>query len=237
METAVGHLGSRNIAAIVYADLGFLVTLLGSNDDDTVSSTGTVDCSCSGVLQNLHGLNVVRVDGVDVDSLYTVHDDQWVGTVNGAHTTYTDSGLSCRTTGVVDGNTCCLTLKCLSEGCYRNLGQSIAGYNGNRTGDILLCLGGVSYYDNILKYLGVFNEDNLHFASCDFHFLSDVAHVGNNKCGVVVHVLKGEITIKVGDGSVGSTLYQNGSSDNRFTILVNYLTLYGCHDSGERHTA
>ena len=65
--------GVRPTESAVVAELNLTsLTLLGSHQDHTVSSTGTVDGSRSSVLQNIDSLDISGVDVIKASTCYTV---------------------------------------------------------------------------------------------------------------------------------------------------------------------
>ena len=93
------HVGSvrrlLDLVVHVVLHLGLAVTLrtLRGNQDNTVSTAGTVDGCRSSILQHVNALNVVGRNIVDVAYLHTIHDIQRVVRL-GDRTTTTDTNLS-----------------------------------------------------------------------------------------------------------------------------------------------
>ena len=59
----------------VNSHLATLLTFLGGDDDDTIRSTGTIDRSRSGILQNLHTLNIICIEGIQCHiGRHTIYD-------------------------------------------------------------------------------------------------------------------------------------------------------------------
>src|SRR3712207_1879866 len=71
-------IGVRNLYFVI------MIALLGSDQDNTPSRTGTINRSRSGVLQHGDGLNIVRIDKVKVGYFYVVDQNKWRSSARGA---------------------------------------------------------------------------------------------------------------------------------------------------------
>ena len=107
---------------IVQGHLTFL-TLLGSNEHNTVGTTGTIDSGSRSILQYLDALDILRVDILDTTVLdnHTVYyiERSTAGT-DGTLTTDGDTTHCTRTLGVGDIHTGSLTLHTLQGILYRH---------------------------------------------------------------------------------------------------------------------
>ena len=54
-----------HVPVVIYFDSS-CGTFLGGNHDNPVGSPGPIDRSCTGILQYGHGLNILRIDRVDI---------------------------------------------------------------------------------------------------------------------------------------------------------------------------
>ena len=68
-----------DVTIISYSRALLLITFISSDDDDTVGTTRTVDSGSRGIFQDVHVLDVVRIDVADATcERNTVEYDQWV---------------------------------------------------------------------------------------------------------------------------------------------------------------
>ena len=83
-----GHCADRERAVVADAcALLVLQTTLCGNEDNAVGATSTVDSGCRSILQNLHRLDVVRVDHAEAFHHYAVNHIERIGRrVDGSHT-------------------------------------------------------------------------------------------------------------------------------------------------------
>ena len=65
----------RYLTVILYRCAAALCAL-GGDDDHTVCTACTVDCSCGTILEHVDGLDLLEVDGPHVSSGYAIDDDE-----------------------------------------------------------------------------------------------------------------------------------------------------------------
>src|SRR5574344_2161577 len=106
----IGYVSHADVGAEV--NLCFtLLTVLGSHDNHTVSGYRTVDSGCCTVFQYLHGLNILRVNGIDV-TRETIDNVKGFVVTESFHTTDFHANTSTSiTTGLLDIHTGNLTLQ------------------------------------------------------------------------------------------------------------------------------
>ena len=64
--TVVGHLSHTEVTVVRNLHAVILLTLLSGDDDNTIRTLRTVDRGGSGILQDLHRLDIVGVHSVDI---------------------------------------------------------------------------------------------------------------------------------------------------------------------------
>ena len=112
-------------SCVVESNLSFL-TLLCCNENNTVSTTCTVDSSCRSILQNLDALNILRVEVLDtavLDNHSVDYIKRRTGSTNRALTTDSDATHSTRTLRVGDVHTSRLSLHTFKGILYRHCGE------------------------------------------------------------------------------------------------------------------
>ena len=138
---------------------GTLVTVLGGNHHHTVSTARTVDGGGRGVLQNLNGGNVLRIQEVGIGTyLYTVYYVQRLSiAVDSTHTA--DAYLcQCIRTAVLLGNDDTrggtLQTVCQVDGDFLHHGCGI--HRVDRTGNVAALGSTVTNDHHVVQRVGVF---------------------------------------------------------------------------------
>ena len=240
-----GLIGEGACVADVHVALG---TLLGGHEDDTVGAAGTVDGGCGGVLQDLDGLDVVRVEVVDRTAHHgdAVHDIQRRGgggegalaaDVHGTDLTRTLVG--------ADIHTGCAALEGFEDVVGRALGQFLGTDGDHGTGHVALLHGTVTDGHGLFEEEVVVIEGDGHVGS-GADLLGHVADAGDLE-GRAGSDAKLEVAVDVGDDTVGGAGDIDRSSDNRFSLGIQNFTLAGAlregggtgekqsHDGRKRH--
>ena len=52
------------------------------------------------------------------------------------------------------------------------------------------------------------------------YFLRQVADVRDKECGFCIDIFQGELSVDVGDGSLGSSFYRNIGADDGFAFFI-----------------
>ena len=95
-----------------------------------------------------------------------------------------------------------------------------------RTGSIVLLHHTVTYDNDFVQHLGVFTQVNTHCRSSR-QLLGLITHIGDCQLRAGLYG-KREITIEIGDCTIGRSYFKNGRTNNRFTIRLIYnRTLHG----------
>ena len=88
----------RSIARIAYFCLRLTLTTFSGNDDNTISTTSTIDSSSRSILQNINTCNILRSYSTK-RAFNTIYKNQrCVATIQGYYTTKTDSRFCIRVT-------------------------------------------------------------------------------------------------------------------------------------------
>ena len=204
------------------------LALLRRDEDDTVTSLGTVDSSGSSILQNLDGLHVVGIDVVDVAHLHTVDDVQRVGCAGGVGgvTADADARTCTRSTGAgEDRNAGGLTHQGFAQ-AFGHAGLKLFRLDGsNRTGNVALSLDGITDDDRLFHHLGVLEQRDVnHGPATHGDSLGLVAQAGNFQGRIRGHVGQRIRTVGLGNRTVRGTAYQNGCTDHRSSALISNFT-------------
>ena len=198
----------RNTDVSIVADLELtFLTLLGGNEDNTISSGRTIDGTRSGILQNVDTFDVGRVQVVDV-TCYTVNNIKRSGVAVSTGTT--DRNLETITwlTRVgLDVNTRSLALEstqCLSGVQFSDI---FTLYFYSSTCNEFLLLDTVTYYYHFVQTFGIFLQCNLIILSTTysdfFYFITNVRDVQSS---TRLHV-QCELTVQISDSTIACTLF------------------------------
>ena len=146
------------------ADLGLtLLTTLGGNQDNTVGTTHTEYGCGRSILQNGDALDFLRIH-IAHASLYTIHLNQRVGTIERCLTTNKYARCICtRLTGILYGGyTRKLTTEHIVDITYRGTDQVFTLHAGEGTCNGYLLLHTIGNYLYSLEGSSLFLQDHLH---------------------------------------------------------------------------
>ena len=198
-------------------------TLLGSDHNDTVSTTATIQRGSCCILEDGERSDVTRVDradrtGIECDTIHYVQ--RRTIRRNRSDTTNIDRGYRTRlTSGVNHLNTSYLTGHSLG-----NIGGvlllNVLCLNGfYRTGKAALADVTVTGNNHLFEQLSVLTKHNLQILACS-NFLLLHSHEGNDQ-GLHrsgnVHL---ELTIDIRSGTDSSALGNDAGADNRLALFV-----------------
>ena len=121
-------------------------------------------------------------------------------------------------------NTGCTTLQRLCRIGYGESGQFFCFNRRDRTGQIRFFDCTITDYNHLIQILSVFAQlDCQVLLIADLDLLIQVTNIGNlQRCPI--GNLQREVSLKVGNGSVGGSLNYDVSTDHRLAILIDYLT-------------
>ena len=151
-----------------------LATVLGGDENDTVTGLRTVDGGGGGVLQDLHGLDHGRIEVVDLIDLQAVHDEERA-----------EAGAFTRSAGIVeDLDTGGLALEG-GGGIGGGAVHQFLGADGRHgAGKVALALHAVTDDDGLVDELGVFDKDEVEFGLVtDRNNLAGIADTGHLEVG------------------------------------------------------
>ena len=239
----LGHTGPvRNAVAGVEAHLRCLAgCILSGDDDNTVSSTGTVDGGSGSILQDVNALDVGRVDGVDgAIGNDTVHNEQRLvdALSRGGYTTATRNGVL--TTDGHRGRVIAACSGCRSiaetgdaagqcrQGIRVREGSDVLVVGvietGDGAGDITLTGGTVTHNYYVVQEQGVLFENDFDvLLTADSNFYCLVAN-GRDDQGGAIRDADAENTIQISCYSGGRALDQDSGTDHRFALIVDNRT-------------
>ena len=219
------HLWHTILSAESNLSLLTSLTLLCCQNDNTVSSTGTVDSSWRSVLQHCHWLDIVRVQCSESAwrDWSTIEDDERLrATRDWANTTKTDVyRLTWFTTWSEHLQTSNLSLQSVCNVCYRLLLESFTSNSCNRTYNRTKFLGTtVAQYNQFVKHLRIRSECNLNIC-LDRNFLSLHTQVRNNqRLWTVRNIVQSKLTVHVSGCTNCCTLNQNSGTNYWQTIFT-----------------
>ena len=203
-----------------------LHSLVGSNHDNTIGTTRTIDSCCRSILKDVHSLNIVRINIADCSCKWnTIKNNKWVvAGCQRTRTTYTNlhwsTWLRRSLHHLYTSNT---SLKSICYITSRNLTKHIALYWSYGTSYSLLTLSTITNYNNIIKNTTFFFKiyANKRLIAND-NFLSNIAYIRNHK-GWAWSNIQVEVTINIGNNTIWCALHHYGST-NKWTLWIAYTT-------------
>ena len=215
-----------SVHAYLYLGLPLLTTL-GSDQDDAVGTTHTIDSCCRGILQHGDALYRGDVDAVH-RALDTVDEDERVAVVPRAHATDDDLRVF---------------LTRHTRGAHRHHARQITGQSGtdaaHTTGALkhLTCgLGDgadhrgfllltVADDDDLTEILVIVAQGDAHGMLTSYlHVLWQHTDIRYLQRGTGTFDIDDKVAVQIGDGTIGRTAFHDGGTDNRLTFLVYHTT-------------
>ena len=226
-----------------------LLSLLGSDDDDTIGCTGTIDGCRRSILQHGHALDIRWVDHTEEVAAVTrnttllqwhaiEYDKRVVAGVQRGTTTHTDGTTRRgRTTVRHDLHTRNLTIDQLLWRRNKTLVEVLCLHRSHGTSQVALACSTITDNHDIGKRLAIRFEIYLHIIRYSHH-LVDISYIRDfHLLGGRRH-LKTEVTVKVGNRTTLITFHHNSGADKSLTILrICYYTLDGAGLSQELQTS
>ena len=197
----------------------------GGHEDHAVGGTGTVDGRCTGVLEDLHRFDIVRVDVAEAGALGAVNDDQRrTRTVQRGTATEHDARRGTRVTGSLGYvKTCHGTGKGLRRVGVHTGGQRLFLHGGDGVRHLRTELAAtISGNHRFLKHFVVFGKDDADRLAVENDFLCHVADAGDHEDISLLGVRLHEIAVEVGHGAQrdGLSLDEDGSTDHTQALCV-----------------
>ena len=221
--------------------LAVVGTLLARHDDDAVGTTRTIDGTRRGILQHLDGLNVLRVQLLQVEVLvhgHPVHHIQRIGIavlVDARRTAYLDLYRRARcTTGRLYVDTRQLALQRRGNVRNRAFSQLVTLHLGHGIRHVTLLHRAIADDHQFLQLVGI--RAHVHVRTAVLHrrllrTVSDVRHLYLAHLAVDrQHV----VTVHVRHRAARLSDSLHRSTNHGLTHLVNHMTLDG-HRLGLRH--
>ena len=184
------HSLPTHITIVGYLSLTILTTL-GGNHDDTIRCAWTIDSGSRSILQNIHSQDIARVDacqwvGISIVRTIWVDDDtidnkdRLGGGIQRVRTADADGTTTTRSTCVgLNLHTGSTTLENLVDTRCDWFLKSFVVYLGNRTGQIGLAHGTITYYHHLAESLGVGYQSYINRTIANFHLLIFIAKIRN----------------------------------------------------------
>ena len=198
-----------------------LGTLLGGHEDDTVGAAGTVDGGRGGVLQDLDGLDILRVEVLDRAAHHrnAVHDiERRGGSGEGALTADIHGTDFTRAVVGADIHTGGAALQGFEDVVGRTLGQFFGTDGNHGARHIALLHRTVTNGHGLFEEQAVILQGDGHVGG-RVHPFGNVADAGDLE-GRAGSDAEFEVTVDIRDHTRGGAGDVNGSSDNRFALGI-----------------
>ena len=207
------------VGIVRYLNLA-LLTLLGSNKDNTIGCGRTVDGTGCSILQNVDTLDVGRVQVVDI-TCYTINNIKRSSVAVGTGTTDRNLKAITRLTGSrLNVYTRSLALQGAQHLSGIHLLNIITLHLDGRTGNELLLLNTITYDNNLFESLVVCLHCDVKIRLITYNdFLLLVTDISNNNSSTRLHV-QYEVTIQVGNSTISGItfLYYTCTDDRTFCV-------------------
>ena len=225
------NLVNTEVTRVVYLQRLVFLTILGSDDNDTIGSTRTVDGTRRSILQNLDGLDIIWREVTDSGThWHTVDDIERSRATEGADTTDTYARVGTWLTVGCNLHTCHLTFKHGRDVGVRYLLHLLSVHDRNGTGKVGLLLRTITYYNHLVEQVIICRKlDGFQdgaSAYSDFTLLE--AQVAYDKSCVCLDADL-EVTVQIGNCAGLGILCLDCCTDHRFTLIIYNLTLYCNH--------
>ena len=150
------NLVNTEVTRVVHLQRLVFLTILGCDDNDTISCTRTIDGTRRSILQNLDGLNIIRREITDSGThWHTIDDIKRSCATERTNTTDTYAWVSTWLTIGCNLHTSYLTFEHSRDVGVRHLLHLLSIDDSYRTGKVCLLLGTITHYDNLFEQLVV----------------------------------------------------------------------------------
>ena len=210
--------------------------IFGSDDDNAVSTLGTVDSGSRSILQDVHRSDVARRDIRDTRYRHTIDDIQRVVALGQRCTTAdTNLDIGIRTTFRRRyRHTGQLTLQRLGSRGNRDVLELLSTHGSHRRYNVAFLRRTITGNDHFLKYLTVFRKYHIHRVTRDVQLLGLHTDVGENQHFRIIGNVQTVVTVEICHCTNSGTFHDHGSRDNRLSRLVLYRSAN--HTSLSSHT-
>ena len=193
-----------------------LCAFLGGDDNHTVRSARTVYRRGRSILEDLNGLNIIGVELVHTRGRRNTVNDikRVVGRVQRTRTADTHRSRSGWVTVRRDVHTRHFTLQCFHRVVLLLFLQVGGTDSGHSTGQVRFALRSITGHYHFFQQFAVFRHKHFQILA-GAHGLRGIAYVTDFQRRSIGHV-QAEITVKIGNCSVGRAFLQYTGSDNRF---------------------
>ena len=224
----LGLLGSY-ICIIGNLRLGALHTFVGRDEDDTVGASGTVDSGRSGVLEDVHALDVAGADfGKVAHEGDTVEDDKGiVGCREGSLTTDTDLHALARLgrclAHIDTGDT---ALEGVADIVGRHSAEVVSVHRCDRSCDIGLAGGAVTDDHRAFEGFGVESKSNIVGAYTGYgHLFGNIADIRYYKDGICRNV-DDVLAVDIRANTICRSLDHDESAGKRLSVSLGNNTFH-----------
>ena len=196
-----------------------ILSFLSRNNYNTIRTTTSVDSCSRSIFEYVHTRHVIHVNHVQRHiGRYTVNHNQRLGVIDTTDTTDVEAHIATRSTGTDNLQTGCTTFQSHTNRRCGNFLKIFLCYLRDSTRQVAFLLDSVTDHHHFFEHFSILFKDNFHVGSCGKR-LRCIADVTDFQCSTFGDIQR-EITIKVGDGSIGRTLLQYTGSDDGFAFFV-----------------
>ena len=150
------NLVNTEVTRVVHLQRLVFLTILGSDDNDTISCTRTIDGTRRSILQDLNGLNIIRREITDSGThWHTINDIKRSSATERTDTTDTYAWVGTWLTIGCNLYTSYLTFEHGRDVGVRYLLHLLCIDDSYRTGKVCLLLSTITHYDNLIEQLVV----------------------------------------------------------------------------------
>ena len=199
---------------------------LGRNDYDPIRTTRTVNSGRRSILQNLHALNVFRIDAFQTGFTYhtVYHIKRFITLVNGIGTTDTNLDRATRNTVAHDIYPGYTSLQGIAHLGNRLCLESLAIHHRYRTRHIRLAYRTIPDDYHFVQRLCIFFQYNIQRTTVPCHILVLITYIRHLNDIARFHTVQCKLSVHIGYGTIRCSFHHNGSTDNRHSRNVFYHT-------------
>ena len=200
-----------------------ILTTLGSNEDDTIRTTHTINGCSRSILQYRDTLDIIR-SYLRESTFYTIYHYQWSTIASeGSTTTDVDGSiigtwstryLGCYDTRNLTGNSLC------NVGC-RGIQEVVRTNLRDSAYDTFFLLMTVTNDYDLIDFLTFVLENHLDITLIAYtDVLSNHTDIRDFQSSVLVLHLNLEVTVEISNNTIGCQCFHNSSTDDRLTRFI-----------------
>ena len=197
-----------------------LFTFLGSNKNNAVRTTCTINSCCRSIFQHLHGFNIVLVKKIDIGShRHSINNIQRVRTIDSRYPPNNNTRRSTRTAATGNLHTINLSLQSIHGITASQFFQFISFDSRYRACQVTLLHCTITDNNYFIQSLCIIFHDYINdILSIDFDFLCLISNHGKYNSRIFRNISQCVVSIQICDSTICSTLHQNGQTNHWFFI-------------------